>query len=80
MVYFLPIADLGHHFRMLRYGPPNLPFVAVAEIGFCLIMLFGGEIAPVVHLAMLAALVLAFPLGRMEIGYQLEEARRYHFG
>ncbi|NDW52800.1 hypothetical protein [Aliiroseovarius sp. PrR006] len=41
------------------------PFVPGAEIGFGLILLFGGKIAPLVYLGMVAALFLAFSIGRL---------------
>jgi len=41
--------------------------VPLAEISFGLIMLFGGKVAHLVYLAMLAALVLAFSLGSVEV-------------
>ncbi|MCJ8341066.1 MAG: hypothetical protein MJK10_21600 [Pseudomonadales bacterium] len=41
-----------------------LPFVPGAEIGFALIMLFGGKIALLIYLGMLSALSLAFVMGR----------------
>jgi len=41
-----------------------LPFVPGAEIGFGLIMLFGGKIALLVYIGMVAALILAFLVGR----------------
>ncbi len=41
-----------------------LPFVPGVEIGLGLIMLFGGRIVPLVYLATVAALVLAFAVGR----------------
>ena len=41
-----------------------LPFVPGAEIGFALIMLFGGKIALLIYLGMLCALSLAFVMGR----------------
>jgi hypothetical protein len=41
-----------------------LPFVPGAEIGLTLIMLLGARIVPIVYLATVAALVLAFLVGR----------------
>ncbi len=41
-----------------------LPFVPGAEIGLTLIMLLGARIVPVVYVATVAALVLAFLVGR----------------
>lgn len=41
-----------------------LPFVPGAEIGFGLILVFGGSIALLVYLCMVAALLLAFLVGR----------------
>lgn len=41
------------------------PFVPGAEIGFGLILLFGGKIAPLVYLGMVFALLLAFMVGRL---------------
>jgi hypothetical protein len=41
-----------------------LPFVPGAEIGFGLIMLFGGKIALLVYVGMVSALILAFLVGR----------------
>jgi len=41
-----------------------LPFVPGAEIGFALIMLFGGKLALLIYLGMLCALSLAFVMGR----------------
>ncbi|MFD3190625.1 hypothetical protein ACFMPD_10165 [Sedimentitalea sp. HM32M-2] len=42
-----------------------IPFIPGAEIGFALLMLFGGKIAFLVYLAMCAALLLGFLLGRL---------------
>lgn len=42
-----------------------IPFVPGAEIGFGLILLFGGKIAPLVYLGMVSALFLAFAIGRL---------------
>lgn len=41
------------------------PFVPGAEIGFGLLLLFGGKIAPLVYLGMVTALLLAFAVGRL---------------
>jgi len=41
-----------------------IPFVPGAEIGFGLIMVFGGRIALLVYLSMVVALILAFVIGR----------------
>ena len=41
-----------------------LPFVPGAEIGIALLLLFGGQIAPLVYLGMVGALVLAFLIAR----------------
>jgi len=40
-----------------------LPFVPGAEIGFALIMLFGGKIALLIYFGMIMALILAFMIG-----------------
>lgn len=37
-----------------------IPFVPGAEIGFALLLLFGGQIAPLVYFGMIGALTLAF--------------------
>lgn len=42
-----------------------LPFVPGAEIGFGLIMLFGGRIAFLVYVGMVAALIMAYLVGRL---------------
>jgi hypothetical protein len=42
-----------------------LPFVPGAEIGLSLIMIFGTRILPVVYLATVMALLLAFAVGRL---------------
>ncbi len=42
-----------------------LPFVPGAEIGLSLIMIFGNRILPVVYLATVMALLLAFAVGRL---------------
>lgn len=41
-----------------------IPFVPGAEIGFGMLVLFGGKIAPLVYIAMIGALTLAFLAGR----------------
>ncbi|MFV2052245.1 hypothetical protein ACEWPJ_05570 [Aliiroseovarius sp. YM-037] len=42
-----------------------IPFVPGAEIGFALLLLFGGQIAPLVYLGMLGALMLSFFIARL---------------
>lgn len=42
-----------------------LPFVPGAEIGFTLLVLFGGDLAVLVYLGMVGALLLAFGVGRL---------------
>jgi len=42
-----------------------LPFVPGAEIGFGLIMLFGGRIAFLAYVGMVSALILAYLVGRL---------------
>ena len=41
-----------------------IPFVPGAEIGFALLLMFGGRIAPLVYVGMVGALVLAFAVAR----------------
>jgi len=41
-----------------------IPFVPGAEIGFALLLLFGGKAAPIVYSGMVGALVLSFCIGR----------------
>ena len=42
-----------------------LPFVPGAEIGFGLLMLFGGRIALLVYVCMIVALIMAYLVGRL---------------
>lgn len=42
-----------------------IPFIPGAEIGFALLLLFGGQIAPLVYLGMLGALTLSFFTARI---------------
>ncbi|NKB27883.1 MAG: hypothetical protein GKR99_10140 [Rhodobacteraceae bacterium] len=42
-----------------------IPFVPGAEIGFALLLLFGGQIAPLVYLGMVGALILSFVIARL---------------
>lgn len=42
-----------------------IPFVPGAEIGFALLLLFGGQVAPLVYLGMVGALVLSFVCARL---------------
>jgi len=42
-----------------------IPFVPGAEIGFALLLLFGGQIAPLVYLGMVGALILSFVVARL---------------
>ena len=42
-----------------------IPFVPGAEIGFALLMVFGGKAAPVVYAAMVTALLLSFSVARL---------------
>lgn len=42
-----------------------LPFVPGAEIGFALLLLFGHQIAPLVYVSMVVALLLAYVAGRL---------------
>lgn len=42
-----------------------IPFVPGAEIGFALLVLFGHQLAPLVYLSMVAALILAYVAGRL---------------
>ena len=41
-----------------------IPFVPGAEIGFALLLLFGGNAAPIVYAGMVGALILSFSVGR----------------
>ncbi len=41
-----------------------IPFVPGAEIGFALLLLFGGKASPIVYAGMVGALVLSFCIGR----------------
>lgn len=41
-----------------------IPFVPGAEIGFALLLLFGGKAAPIVYAGMVGALILSFCVGR----------------
>ncbi|WP_050932112.1 hypothetical protein [Aestuariivita boseongensis] len=42
-----------------------IPFVPGAEIGFALLLLFGGQVAPLVYFGMVGALILSFVLARL---------------
>jgi len=42
-----------------------IPFVPGAEIGFALLLLFGGQVAPLVYFGMVGALVLSFGCARL---------------
>ncbi|NNE88170.1 MAG: hypothetical protein HKN27_08850 [Silicimonas sp.] len=42
-----------------------IPFVPGAEIGFALLLLFGKEVAPLVYLGMVGALVLSYTIARL---------------
>ncbi|MDU8911449.1 hypothetical protein [Aestuariicoccus sp. MJ-SS9] len=42
-----------------------IPFVPGAEIGFALLLLFGGQVAPLVYLGMVGALVVSFLCARL---------------
>lgn len=42
-----------------------IPFVPGAEIGFALLVLFGGQVAPLVYLGMVGALILSFAMARL---------------
>ncbi len=42
-----------------------IPFVPGAEIGFAMLLLFGGQVAPLVYLGMVSALVLSFAVARL---------------
>ena len=42
-----------------------IPFVPGAEIGFALLLLFGGQIAPLVYLGMVGALIFSFAIARL---------------
>ena len=42
-----------------------IPFIPGAEIGFALLLLFGGQVAPLVYLGMVGALILSFVVARM---------------
>ena len=41
-----------------------IPFVPGAELGFVLLLVFGADIAPVVYLATVAGMMMAFAVGR----------------
>lgn len=60
-----PMLNLAIIFTVAIYVLASaLPFVPGAEIGFSLILLFGGRIAFVVYISMVAALIMAFLAGR----------------
>ena len=42
-----------------------IPFVPGAEIGFALLLLFGGRAAPLVYFGMVGALILSFGIARL---------------
>lgn len=42
-----------------------LPFVPGAEIGFALLLLFGGQLAPLVYLGMVGALIVTYLVARL---------------
>ncbi len=42
-----------------------LPFVPGAEIGFALLLIFGGQAAPLVYVGMVGALILSFTVARL---------------
>ncbi|MEP5762781.1 MAG: hypothetical protein ABJ327_26370 [Litoreibacter sp.] len=42
-----------------------IPFVPGAEIGFALLLLFGGQVAPLVYLGMVGALVFSYVIARL---------------
>lgn len=42
-----------------------IPFIPGAEIGFALLLLFGGRIAPLVYFGMVGALILSFTFARL---------------
>jgi len=42
-----------------------IPFVPGAEIGFALLLLFGGQVAPLVYLGMVGALVVSYTIARL---------------
>lgn len=42
-----------------------IPFVPGAEIGFALLLLFGGKVAPLVYLGMVGALVVSYVIARL---------------
>jgi len=42
-----------------------IPFVPGAEIGFALLLLFGGQVAPLVYFGMVGALILSFMIARL---------------
>lgn len=42
-----------------------IPFVPGAEIGFALLLLFGGQVAPLVYFGMVGALILSFIIARL---------------
>ena len=42
-----------------------IPFVPGAEIGFALLLIFGGQAAPLVYLGMVGALLIAYATARL---------------
>lgn len=42
-----------------------IPFVPGAEIGFALLLLFDGQVAPLVYVGMVSALILSFMIARL---------------
>lgn len=42
-----------------------IPFVPGAEIGFTLLLLFGGQVAPLVYVGMVGALVVSYSIARL---------------
>jgi len=42
-----------------------IPFVPGAEIGFALLLLFGGSVAPLVYLGMVCALLISYTIARL---------------
>ena len=42
-----------------------IPFVPGAEIGFALLLLFGGQVAPLVYVGMVGALVVSYSIARL---------------
>lgn len=42
-----------------------IPFVPGAEIGFALLLLFGGQVAPLIYFGMVGALMLSFLVARL---------------